>query len=137
MVLAFASLRRYNTRGLVSVSTELSKDRAWVEVDLASLVANARAVRRAAHDAPLLPMVKANGYGLGVHAVVRALETTEPWGYGVATLAEGSELVEAGVERPIVVFTPARSTQLDALQELGLRLGDGSSRNRRSCWYSL
>ncbi len=103
------------------MSTELSKDRAWVEVDLASLVANARAVRRAAHDAPLLPMVKANGYGLGVHAVVRALEAAEPWGYGVATPAEGRELVEAGVERPIVVFTPARSAQLDALQELGLR----------------
>jgi len=121
MVLAFASWRRYNTRGSVSVSTELSTDRAWVEVDLASLVDNARAVRRAAHDAALLPMVKANGYGLGVHAVVRALQEVEPWGFGVATPAEGRELRAAGVERPIVVFTPARPSQFDELREFGLR----------------
>jgi alanine racemase len=103
------------------VSTELSNDRAWVEVDLASLVDNARAVRRAAHDAPLLPMVKANGYGLGVHAVVRALEEVEPWGFGVAALVEGRELRDAGIERPIVVFTPACPSQLDQFRAAGLR----------------
>lgn len=54
-------------------------------------------------------MVKANAYGLGVVAVVRALEAVEPWGYGVATAQEGIELRAAGVSRPIVVFTPARA----------------------------
>jgi alanine racemase len=53
-------------------------------------------------------MVKADAYGLGVVAVVRALEPLEPWGYGVATIEEGVELRSAGVSRPIVVFTPAR-----------------------------
>ena len=117
MVLAFVSLRRYNTRGIVSVSTELRVDRAWVEVDLANLVENARAVRHAAHDAPLLPMVKADGYGLGAVQVVRALETIEPWGFGVATVSEGVELRRAGVTRPIVVFTPARIDDLSRLGE--------------------
>ena len=39
-------------------------DRAWVDVDLHALAANARAVAAVARR-PLLPMVKANGYGLG------------------------------------------------------------------------
>ena len=105
----------------MSVSTNQSNDRAWVEVDLGNLVENAQAVRRAAHDAALLPMIKANGYGLGVQAVVRALESVDPWGFGVATMEEGRELREIGVERPVVVFTPASALQLGALLEHNLR----------------
>ena len=55
---------------------------------------------------PLVPMVKADGYGTGALAVVRALEPLEPWGYGVATVGEGVELREAGITRRILVFTP-------------------------------
>ena len=42
--------------------------RAWADIDLAALVANARTVARIS-GARLLPMVKANGYGLGAVAV--------------------------------------------------------------------
>ena len=79
--------------------------RAWVDIDLDALVANARRVGSTA-GAPLLPMVKANGYGLGAVRVARALEPLEPWGFGVATVDEGAELRAAGVTRPVVVFTP-------------------------------
>ena len=58
--------------------------RAWVDVDLDALVANARTLA-AACGTPLLPMVKANGYGLGATRVALALEALDPWGYGVAT----------------------------------------------------
>jgi alanine racemase len=79
--------------------------RAWLEVDLGALRRNAdRFAARA--GAPLLPMVKANGYGLGAGAVTRALEPLSPWGYGVATPEEGAALREAGIGRPVVVFTP-------------------------------
>lgn len=105
----------------MSVSTNQPNDRAWVEVDLGNLVENAQAVRRAAHDAPLLPMIKANGYGLGVQAVVRALDSVDPWGFGVATMDEGRELREIGVERPVVVFTPASAGQFGTLLEHNLR----------------
>ncbi|HET7601781.1 MAG TPA: alanine racemase [Gemmatimonadales bacterium] len=80
-------------------------ERAWVDVDLAALRRNARRVARVS-GAQLLPMVKANGYGLGAVAVVRALEALNPWGYGVACPAEGRELREAGIERPVLVCTP-------------------------------
>ena len=79
--------------------------RAWLEIDLAALRRNAAAIARRA-GVPLLPMVKADAYGLGALPVVGALEALAPWGYGVATVAEGAELREAGVGRPVLVFTP-------------------------------
>jgi alanine racemase len=94
--------------------------RAWVEVDLDALVRNARALARRA-GVPLLPMVKADAYGMGVAAVVRALETVEPWGYGVATVDEGVALRAEGVTRPIVVFTPILPTEMPAAREARLR----------------
>ena len=103
--------------------------RAWLEVDLARLVANARTVASTA-GTPILPMVKANGYGLGAVAAARALEAVDPWGFGVATMAEADELRAAGIVRPIVVFTPW--TARDAgrgLRDAGVRpvIGDVAS----------
>ncbi len=88
------------------MSSELP-GRAWVEVDLDALRANFETIRRAVGaDVALIPMVKADAYGLGAVRVVRALEDSDPWGYGVATAAEGRDLREVGIERPIVVFSP-------------------------------
>src|SRR5688572_7154247 len=87
--------------------------RAWVDVDLGALQRNAVAIANRA-GVPLLPMVKADAYGLGAVPVARALESLEPWGFGVATIEEGVELRDAGIERPIVVFTPLASAELTA-----------------------
>lgn len=89
----------------MTASIQPPDTRAWLEVDLAALVANARTLSAAA-GVPLLPMVKANGYGLGAVACARALETVDPWGFGVATVPEAEELRGAGIARPIIVFTP-------------------------------
>lgn len=99
--------------------------RAWVDIDLGALVANAQTVARIS-GGRLLPMVKANGYGLGAVRVVRALERVGPWGYGVATLEEGAELRAAGIDRPIVLFTPLLPAWIDLCLELDLRpsIGD-------------
>lgn len=81
--------------------------RAWVEVDLDALRANFEMIReRTGASVALIPMVKADGYGLGAERVVRALDPLGPWGYGVATAEEGAALRGCGVERPIVVFSP-------------------------------
>ena len=104
--------------------------RAWVDVDLAALVDNARTVARAA-GTRLLPVVKANAYGVGAVAVSKALEQLEPppWGYGVATIEEGAELREAGITRPILVFLPARAQLFDQYDRHRLTpaLGDAGS----------
>ena len=94
--------------------------RAWLDIHLANLVANARTVQQGAGGVPLLPMVKADAYGLGAVPVVEALETLDPWGYGVATVDEGVTLRRAGIERPIVVFTPAFQAARDGYRTHGL-----------------
>jgi len=79
--------------------------RARVEIDLGALQRNGAALARRA-GVPLVPMIKADAYGLGAEAVFRALESIEPWGYGVATVGEGDQLREWGASRPVLVFTP-------------------------------
>jgi len=86
--------------------------RAWVDVDLGALLRNGAAFAARA-GVPLLPMVKADAYGLGAVPVARALERLNPWGFGVATVQEGEELRRAGIARPIVVFTPLLIDDLD------------------------
>jgi len=110
----------------VTASIQTPESRAWLEVDLARLVANARTVI-ATSGAPILPMVKANGYGLGAVAVAKALEAVDPWGFGVATWPEAAELRSAKILRPIIVFTPwVTGTEDCGLGEAGVRpaIGD-------------
>ena len=99
--------------------------RAWVEIDLGALCRNGAAVAARA-GVPLLPMVKADGYGVGGLRAALALDALEPWGFGVATVTEGDELRRGGITRPIVVFTPILRTEIDALRRADLTptLGD-------------
>lgn len=94
--------------------------RAWVEIDLGALVRNGERFARAA-GVPLLPMVKADGYGLGAVRVAHALLALDPWGFGVATVEEGEELRRAGIETPILVFSPLLAPQFDAARRARLR----------------
>lgn len=100
--------------------------RAWVEVDLEALCRNGAAVAARA-GVPLLPMVKADGYGLGGLRVAMALESLDPWGFGVATVAEGEELRRGGITRPVMVFTPILRTEIDALRRADLTPALGSA----------
>ncbi len=105
----------------MNVSTTAFGNRGWVAVDLANLLANARAVRDAAGGAALLPVVKADAYGLGAIPVVRALESLDPWGFAVVSFDEAVSLREAGVRRPVLVFTPARPNLRSAYRDHELR----------------
>lgn len=95
--------------------------RAWVEVDLDALRANFRKVaERARPRVGVVPMVKADGYGLGAERAVRALRPLEPWGHGVAAAAEGIGLREIAVDGPIVVFSPLPPADVVPAAEAGL-----------------
>jgi len=82
-------------------------------VDVEALVDNARTIAKIA-GTRLLPVVKANAYGVGAALVCKALEQLDPWGYGVATIEEGAALRAAGIGRPVLVFMPARTQRFDA-----------------------
>jgi alanine racemase len=102
--------------------------RAWVDIDLGALLRNGTTVATHAR-VPLLPMVKADAYGLGAVRVARALERLDPWGFGVATVAEGEELRHAAITRPVVVFTPLLPEDFDGAVRANLipTLGDATS----------
>jgi alanine racemase len=108
--------------------------RAWVEIDLGALRRNAESM--AARGGRLLPMIKADAYGLGAVRAARALEKLDPWGYGVATVAEGAELRESGIERPILVATPLLAEDLPEARRWRLTPALGRSEDIR-CWRSL
>jgi alanine racemase len=98
---------------------QATEKRAWVDIDLGALQRNAAAIAQRAR-APLLPMIKADAYGLGAIPVARVLEPLDPWGYGVATILEGLELRAAGITRPIIVFTPLALDELGDVRAAGL-----------------
>jgi alanine racemase len=77
-------------------------------------------------------MVKADGYGLGMEDVVRALLPEKPWGFGVATVEEGMRLRRAGVETPVIVFSPAPPASYESavINDLTLTVSDLDSVER-------
>lgn len=99
---------------------------AHVHVDLSAIVRNARAMASRS-GARLIPMVKADAYGMGAGPVTRALEAVDPWAYGVATVREGEELRALGVERPVIVFTPLLDGELAAARSARLTPALGSA----------
>ncbi|HEX5870179.1 MAG TPA: alanine racemase [Longimicrobium sp.] len=99
--------------------------RAWVEVDEAALRRNLRRVKNAAGPrASVVPMLKANAYGLGVAQVLRMvtaeLAADELFAIGVAAVAEGEELRALGWTGRVVVFAPAPPGELPRAAAAGL-----------------
>ncbi|MFZ9851216.1 MAG: alanine racemase [Vulcanococcus sp.] len=81
------------------------RQRAWVEVQEAAIRANAAALcRHLAPGAGLMAVVKADGYGHGAVPVARAAAAGGASCFGVATLQEGVELRQAGIEHPVLVL---------------------------------
>jgi alanine racemase len=103
------------------MSTQPHHGRGWAEIDLAHLVANGRAVLSQIPGSRLLPMVKADAYGMGAVPCARALRALAPWGFGVATLDEAEALRSAGITEPLLVFTPATTDDLPRMRDLDLR----------------
>lgn len=89
------------------------RDRAWVEVRTAALRHNLGSIGESVGpDVRLVPMVKADGYGLGVERVVHALRPARPFGWGVATIEEGLELRRLGLQAPLMICAPVPPADL-------------------------
>ena len=103
------------------------ESRAWVRVSGDALLRNYRTIVQAVEAGTgLLPMVKADAYGLGMDEVVARLEPEDPWGFGVAAVTEGLHLRAKGVTRPVVVCSPAPPGELEAAVGAGLQLSISS-----------
>jgi len=87
--------------------------RAWLRASSSALVANFERLKASVGAAArVIPMVKADAYGLGMADVVRVLRPAGPWGWGVATLGEGLRLRDLGVADPVVVLAPLVPAEL-------------------------
>jgi alanine racemase len=77
-------------------------------IDLTALAANYRRLRRViGPHVGVIAVVKADGYGHGAVPVARMLEGLGVRGFGVATVEEGLELLEAGVRTTVLVMGAA------------------------------
>lgn len=96
-------------------------------MDEGALRRNLRRVKDAAGPgASVVPMLKANAYGLGVDAVLRIvraeLAADELWAVGVAAVAEGEQLRDLGWTGRVVVFAPAPPGEFARAARAGLTL---------------
>ena len=83
----------------------LERQRAWVEVDTQRVTSNTRSIKRClAPQTDLMAVVKADGYGHGAVPIAKAALAGGASCFGVATLAEGMELRQAGMGAPVLVL---------------------------------
>ncbi|MBD1901552.1 MULTISPECIES: alanine racemase [Cyanophyceae] len=88
------------------------KERAWVEIDLAALAHNVRQLRRfLSPKTALMAVVKADAYGHGAITVAEiACQAGASW-LGVATIPEGIQLREAGIQAPILILGASNTSE--------------------------
>jgi len=79
--------------------------RAWAEVDLDAIRANAALLKAVAAPAGLCAVVKADGYGHGAVPVAAAALAGGASSLAVALVEEGVVLREAGLEEPILILS--------------------------------
>ncbi|MBD2438481.1 alanine racemase [Nostoc sp. FACHB-110] len=86
--------------------------RAWVEVDLGALSENVKQFKQfLSPSTQLMAVVKADAYGHGAVTVSQtALQAGADW-LGVATVPEGIQLREAGIQAPILILGAAQTPE--------------------------
>jgi alanine racemase len=97
--------------------------RAWVEIDLQALSENVQQFKQfLSPRTQLMAVVKADAYGHGAVTVAQtALKSGANW-LGVATVPEGIELREAGIQAPILILGAAQTPeQIQAIAQWKLQ----------------
>ena len=86
----------------------------WIEVRPDHLRHNVGQIHRRVGGRPILAVIKNNGYGLGVVAAARAIES-EPAvaGFAVVKLHEAATLRDAGVGKPVLCMGPLGEGDLE------------------------
>ncbi|EDX72863.1 alanine racemase [Coleofasciculus chthonoplastes PCC 7420] len=80
-------------------------ERAWVEIDRAALAHNLNQLKQLlSAKTQLMAVVKADAYGHGATMVAQTALATGAYGLCVATVEEGIQLREAGIDAPIVIL---------------------------------
>lgn len=96
-----------------SKGTSLNSQSAWADIDLGAIGHNVRALKDITkNNAAFMAVVKADAYGHGSVEVAKTALANGADCLGVARIAEGARLRQAGLEAPILIFgyTPPELT---------------------------
>lgn len=97
-----------------------AKARCWAEIDLDRLLLNYRnAQSEIVNGARIIPVLKANAYGMGAVPVARALAEAGAAMFAVAAFREGVELKEA-LEADVLVMGMTGDAELDEAVQRGM-----------------
>ncbi len=92
----------------------------YIKIDLDAVSANVAEIRNHLHDGcQLMVVVKADAYGLGAIAVAGVIQDDVD-AFAVTNLNEGIELRQSGIDKPILVFLPARAHNVVLLRQYRL-----------------
>ncbi len=91
----------------------------WIEVDLGAISHNIEQIHRFS-GTRLMPVIKANAYGHGAVPVARALAGAGVDMLGVAAVDEGTELRNAGIRCPVMVYSSILPSEAEAAVRLAL-----------------
>ncbi len=88
-----------------SLSSLVSRQRAWVEIDLTALAHNVSQLRKfLSPHTELMAVVKADAYGHGAIAVAKTALKHGASSLAIATLSEGVQLRQAGLDASILIL---------------------------------
>ncbi len=110
--------------------SEMPNRASWLEIDRTALVNNINALRQLLPTkTQLMAVVKGNAYGHGAVPTAQIAEEAGVKWFAVATVDEGVELRQQGIERPILVLghTPLAGVEEALRRQLTLTLHDAES----------
>jgi len=87
----------------------------FCEIDLDAFAGNLEAIKKKIGDREIILAVKANAYGHGVVPICREALSCGVKRFGVATLNEGVQLRDAGVDGEIIILTPPAMEQIPSV----------------------
>lgn len=97
--------KSYNPQQVDTLASLVNRQRAWIEIDLSALAGNVRTLKNfLASQTELMAVVKADAYGHGAVAVAQTVLANGADSLAIATLAEGVELRQAGIDAPILIL---------------------------------
>ncbi len=98
--------------------------RIWAELDLEAWAANlARIQAELSARQKILLVVKADAYGHGAHLLAPRAEAEGVSMFGVGNCREALELIDAGVESPILILGTIIDEEIATVARMGIHLG--------------
>ncbi len=101
----------------------MDKNRVWAEVDLDHILFNMESMHdNLKPDTRMYAVLKTDGYGHGAVPVAQAIDSL-PYleGFAVATIDEARELINAGLNKPVLILGYSFHNSYDYIIEHGIR----------------